>query len=96
MHSREGGVGVGQIDQQHQEIEDFWVQIPVIVGIDLVAFQELGDEGENTLGFELVAGVASEQFKGGAIGFFCKHDCASSENYFLCERLKWENLRKIK
>ena len=36
---------IGQIVQHGQEIEGFWVPFSVIVGTDLVAFQELGDEG---------------------------------------------------
>lgn len=36
---------IGQIVQHGQEIEGFWVPFSVIVGTDLVVFQELGDEG---------------------------------------------------
>ena len=44
--------------------------------------------------FELVAGIAYELLEGGVTRFFYKQECASQEKYFLCERLKWENLRK--
>lgn len=56
----------------------------------MVVFQELGDEGEIAQVFELVAGVASELLEGGAIGFFCKHDCTTSK-IFLCEQLQRGN-----
>ena len=73
---------IGQIVQHGQEIEGFWVPFSVIVGTDLVGFQELGDEGVIALVFELMASAASELLEGGTIGFLCKHDCTTSKKIF--------------
>ena len=65
---------IGQIVQHGQEIEGFRVPFLVIVGTDLVGFQELGDEREIAQVYELMAGAASELLEGGTVGFLCSHD----------------------
>ena len=89
---------IGQIVQHGQEIESFRVPFSVIVGTNLVAFQELGDEGKIAQGFELMADAASELLEGGSIGSFYKHDCTSSKIFFVLAvkvgKFLWESRKK--
>lgn len=55
--------------QHGQEVESFRVPFSFVIGADLVAFQELGDEGENGQVLEFVAGVASGLLEEGMTGF---------------------------
>ena len=68
--------------QHGQQVEGFWVPFSVIIGADLVAFQELGDEGEIAQDFELVAGIAYELLEGGVTRFFYNRTVPPKKNIF--------------